>query len=578
VRRNVFIFLTGSIAVGGILSTLEPVFAQAPDLDAYARFALTREGNAAAGGKMFADQQKLACSKCHTVDGKGGKAGPDLFAIGDKFARRDLIEAVLRPSATIAVGYTTTIVTTKAGVEYTGIIKEANDAGIKLMGADGKLVAIAANEIKEQHGSATSLMPEGLHAGLSTKEFTDLVDYLANLKQPENSLVADRGMPAVIPTIAHPVVATPLFKENLTLPRGAAPTGLTAFYQVPGLTNVFLVLHQKGMIWLVEKSAAGEDKTDFLDVTGEVFSDRGPNGLLGLAFHPKFRENRKYYVHYEIFEAGKVVTILWEREFAPDFRHDSGRPARQLLRMTSVAEDHAGGCLQFGPDGYLYLAMGDTGPQQDPEGHGQNTAILLGKMLRLDVDHADGGNQYAIPSDNPFRDRPNFRPEIWAYGFREPWRFSFDPATGDLWLADVGQDRVEEVDIVRRGGNYGWNVFEAFEPFSNQYRKSGENYIPPLFAYRRKYGASVTGGFVYRADRSSSFYGVYICGDYVSKRIFGVAQEGGVLKSARVLGSIPQGLVSFGIDEAGNLYAVGYEGMVYKLDFSGSRYNETSPE
>jgi glucose/arabinose dehydrogenase len=203
---------------------------------------------------------------------------------------------------------------------------------------------------------------------------------------------------------------------------------------------------------------------------------------------------------------------------------------------------------------------------------------LLGKVLRLDVDHAEGGNPYAVPSDNPFRGKPGFRPEIWAYGFRNPWRFSFDRETGDLWLADVGQDRVEEVDIVRKGGNYGWNVFEAFEPFSNQYKRDGETYIPPLFAYRRKYGNSVTGGFVFRNDRTSSFYGVYICGDYVSKRIFGVAQEGGVLNSARVLGQIPQGLVSFGLDESGALYAVGYEGMVYKLDFSGSRYDETSPE
>jgi glucose/arabinose dehydrogenase len=300
--------------------------------------------------------------------------------------------------------------------------------------------------------------------------------------------------------------------------------------------------------------------------------------LLGLAFHPKFRENRKYYVHYEVLEQGKIVNVVGEREFAPDFRHDSGRPARELLRMTSVGEDHGGGCIQFGPDGYLYVGMGDTGPAQDPEGHAQNPALLLGKMLRIDVDRAEGGNAYAIPADNPFRGRSNYRPEIWAIGFREPWRFSFDAATGDLWLADLGQDRVEEVDIIRRGGNYGWNVYEAFEPFSNQYRRSDETYIPPLFSYGRKVGNAVAGGFVYRGDRGSSFYGVYICGDYVLKRIFGVAQEGGVLKSVRVLGGIPQGLVSFGTDEAGNLYAVGYEGMVYQLDFSGSRYDETSPE
>jgi glucose/arabinose dehydrogenase len=196
----------------------------------------------------------------------------------------------------------------------------------------------------------------------------------------------------------------------------------------------------------------------------------------------------------------------------------------------------------------------------------------------LDVDHAENGKGYAIPRDNPFVGRANVRPEIWAYGFRNPWRFSFDRLTGELWLADVGQDRVEEVDIVHSGQNYGWNVYEGFERFSNQYRREGEVFTPPVFAYKRKYGVSVTGGFVYRGDPRSSFYGVYIFGDYVSKRIFGVTQENGLLKTARQIGRIPQGLVSFCMDEPGNIYAVGFEGMVYRLDFSGSRFDEVKSE
>ena len=145
-------------------------------------------------------------------------------------------------------------------------------------------------------------------------------------------------------------------------------------------------------------------------------------------------------------------------------------------------------------------------------------------------------------------------------------------------LADVGQDRVEEVDIVHRGENYGWNVFEGFEPFSNQYRKEGRKFTPPVFAYKRKYGASVTGGFVYRGDKNSSFYGVYICGDYTSKKIFGLTQENGTLKSVRQIGSIPQGLDSFGTDEAGHIYVVGYEGMIYQMDFTTARFDEIKPE
>jgi glucose/arabinose dehydrogenase len=294
--------------------------------------------------------------------------------------------------------------------------------------------------------------------------------------------------------------------------------------------------------------------------------------LLDVAFHPKFRQNRKYYLFYQVFEEGKVATHIVEKQFDAGFKGDSGKPPRLLLKIASVAEDHSGGCLQFGPDGFLYLVMGDTGPHNDPNGHAQNLELLLGKLMRIDVDHEEAGQAYSIPKDNPFRGQAGARPEIWAYGLRNPWRFSFDRLTGDLWVADVGQDRVEEVDIVERGKNYGWNIYEGFEPFSNQYRKEGRTYTMPLFAYRRKYGASVTGGYVFRGDKNSSFYGVYICGDYVSKRIFGLTQENGSLKTARLLGVLPQALVSFSQDEAGNLYAIGYEGTIYQLDFTQSRF------
>ena len=551
---------------------------QAQNLDAYRNYALTHDGDATRGAAFFKDEQKLACAKCHTVDGNGSKAGPDLYAVGDKFGRADIIDAILRTSATIAIGYTTTIVETKAGVEYTGILKKSGPEGIEIMGADGKLVQVPAAEIKQQRGSSISLMPEGLQAGLSHQEFTDLLEYLVSLHQPESALASNHGMPAILPEIARSVTARPFFAEDLKGPPGKVMTGLTSMHQVPGQTNVFLVLHQKGMIWRMEKTAAGEEKSVFADLTQEVFSDRGPNGLLGMTFHPKFAQNRKYYLKYEVFEEGKVTTLVVEKQFAADFKQDSGLPPRRILVIKSVAEDHSGGCIDFGPDGFLYMAMGDTGPHKDPNGHAQNLGLLLGKMLRLDVDHAENGKGYAIPRDNPFVGRANVRPEIWAYGFRNPWRFSFDRLTGELWLADVGQDRVEEVDIVHSGQNYGWNVYEGFERFSNQYRREGEVFTPPVFAYKRKYGVSVTGGFVYRGDPRSSFYGVYIFGDYVSKRIFGVTQENGLLKTARQIGRIPQGLVSFCMDEPGNIYAVGFEGMVYRLDFSGSRFDEVKSE
>jgi len=557
------------------VSSLGQTADRSPNIDAYRKHALTREGDAARGAMIFADEQRAACSKCHSVNGSAGKAGPDLFAVGDKFGRRDLVDAVLMPSATISPGYGTVIVETKSGEEYQGVLKQATETGVQLMGADGHLVSISKSDIREQRGSTVSLMPDGLQAGLSRQEFTDLIEYLTRLQQPESALASNHGMPGVIPELARPVIARPFFSQELKLPRGNVQTGLTSFHQVPGFSNVFLVLHQQGLIWRMEKTATTEEKSVFADLTGQVFYERGPNGLLDVAFHPKFRENRKYYLKYQVFEEGTVATIVVEKTFAPDFKGDSGQPARRIIKFVSVAEDHSGGCLQFGPDGFLYIVMGDTGPHHDPNGHAQNLQLLLGKLLRIDVDRTEGDRAYAIPSDNPFVGRKDARPEIWAYGFRNPWRFCFDSLTGDLWLADVGQDRMEEVDIVRRGENHGWNVYEGFEPFSNQYRKEGRTFTPPVFAYKRKYGVSITGGDVYRADKQSSFYGVYVFGDYASKRIFGMTQENGSLKAVRQIGTLPQGLVSFGTDEAGRIYAVGYEGMIYQLDFSETRFDET---
>lgn len=568
-----------AIALLTLVAGTGPAEAQRPPgPEAHRREALTRGGDASRGARLFADTQRLACANCHSIDGTASKAGPDLQSIGDKFGRRDLVEAVLNPSATIAPGYGAVTVETKAGLQYQGVLKQSDARQIQIMGGDGRLVTIPKSDIESQSGSTVSLMPEALQTGLTPQEFADLIEYLTTLKQPESALASNRGMPRTIPVLARPVRVEPFFTQELRVPPAKVQTGLTGLYQVPGRTNVFLVLHQKGMIWKMEKTATGETKAVFADLTPEVFSERGPNGLLGMTFHPKFRQNRRYYLKYQVFEAGTVTTVIVERQFSPDFAGDSGSPGRRLIQIQSVAEDHSGGCVEFGPDGFLYFAMGDTGPHNDPNGHAQNMGLLLGKMMRIDVDHADPGKAYAVPRDNPFVGQTGIPPEIWASGFRNPWRFCFDPANGDLWLADVGQDRVEEVALVRRGENHGWSVYEGFEPFSNQYRREGRTFTPPVFAYGRKYGNSITGGYVYRADPRSSFNGVYLCGDYTSKRIFGVRQEKGALKDVRQIATVPQGLVSFGTDEAGNIYVVGFEGMVYRMDFTGARFDGETAE
>jgi glucose/arabinose dehydrogenase len=291
-----------------------------------------------------------------------------------------------------------------------------------------------------------------------------------------------------------------------------------------------------------------------------------------MALHPKFPENHKYYFAKHTVDRGQFSTIIAEGEASSDLQTDSGRPSRLILKWDEATGVHYGGGLAFGPDGYLYIGTGDSGPQEDPQGHAQNSSLLLGKMLRIDVDHFDSGKAYGIPSDNPFLGQAEFRPEIWAWGFREPWRFSFDPITGELWVGDVGQDRYEEVDVVRRGENYGWNVYEGFELFSNRFRRAGATYVAPVFAYGRKFGVSVTGGYVCRFGSGSSFDGVYVFGDFQSRRIFGLTQHNRGLSAIRQIGTAPQRVVSFGRDLNGGLYVVGYEGMLFRLIFEGTAF------
>lgn len=191
---------------------------------------------------------------------------------------------------------------------------------------------------------------------------------------------------------------------------------------------------------------------------------------MSLAFHPEFAKNRRYFLKmHGVRSDGRLCMNVVERRATDDGLRDAGGPSLLRMKIPVYSEIHNGGDLVFGPDGYLYLGMGDTGPQEDPLGHGQDLGVWWGKILRIDVDRVEGELPYAIPPDNPFRDRTGARPEIWTFGFREPWRMSFDRQTGDLWVRDVGQNRFEEVTIARAGENHGWNVFEGFQPHSDRF-------------------------------------------------------------------------------------------------------------
>jgi putative heme-binding domain-containing protein len=539
-------------------------------------FALRRDGNAVRGRAIF-QQERTGCVLCHTVDASQGKAGPDLATVGDALGRRELIDAVLEPNVAIAIGYDATIVETYSGEMAYGVVKSSNSSALELMGADGIRIRVERQAVKSITPSDRSLMPEGLQASLSPQEFTDLIEYLTSLKEPVSASAGIRGMPENILPLAKPIVVRPLLPEEMRFPAsvvrkpGDVRLGLVWLGAIPG-THALLAGHQSGSLWLLEEANGTWTKSLFADVSTELYSRTGPNGLVGVAFHPRFAQTRKYYLKHQVFEQGQITTTVVERIASGDLRRDSGQPSRRLLAIPCVTQNHTGGCIAFGPDGFLYIGMGDTGPQQDPNGHGQDLKLHLGKMLRIDVEHRDGALPYAIPADNPFRDRSDARPEIWALGFREPWRFSFDRTTGDLWVGDVGQDRVEEVAVVRRGENHGWNVFEGFEPFSQRRRLEKTTYIPPVFAYKRRFGNSVTGGFVYRGDRESSFYGVYVFGDYTSKKIFGLLQEDRQLVTVREIGLSPESIASFAEDATGNLFVVGYEGMIYRLDLQAGDF------
>ena len=572
-RPAIMVLLAWS-GITGTIQSAEPEVSQGsdaksssispPTFQQYRQFALLHEGVPSRGKQLFQDEANSACTKCHTVDGSAGKAGPDLFAIGDKFGRSDIIDSILHPSQTIAEGYAATTIETKGEEVYTGVIKRATADWIELMLGNGQLIRVATSDIARRNNSEISLMPEGLVSGLTLQQFTDLIEYLVSLKQAQSASLVENGMPSEIQSIRKPVRFEPF--PNATL-QFAHPVW---FGPIPGETNAFLVVeHETGNIWRLDCLGSRANKSLFVNLEPYL---KGTRGLLGMALHPNFHQNRKYYYAKHLVEDGRFATYIFEREAAADYKTDSGRPPRLILKLDEVTGVHYGGGLQFGPEGFLYVGMGDSGPQEDPQGHGQDTMLLLGKMLRIDVDRAGPGRPYAIPPDNPFVARMDVRPEIWAVGLREPWRFSFDSLTGELWVGDVGQDRYEEIDLVRRGENYGWNVYEGFEPFSNRYRKSGVSYVPPVFSYGRKFGVSVTGGFVYRADNHSPFYGVYIFGDFQSQRVWGLTQTQGKLRQIRQLGVAPQRVVSFGQDWRGTLYVVGYEGTIYRLDLEESAF------
>ena len=290
-------------------------------------------------------------------------------------------------------------------------------------------------------------------------------------------------------------------------------------------------------------------------------------GLLGLAFHPEFEKNGRLFLNYNPAD-GEKRTVVAEWVLSEPDKGGRATERRRVLEVAQPYPNHNAGQLAFGPDGYLYIGLGDGGWRADPEGHGQNRSTLLGSILRIDVDSEE--RPYAIPPDNPFVALADVRKEIWAYGARNPWRYSFDPH-GRLVVADVGQDSYEEIDLVSAGDNLGWNIREATHCFEPKTDCPTRDLVDPVHEYGRALGQSVTGGYVYTGEAIPELVGKYVFADFTSGRMWSLELPGPHLASqdlveARLLGQWSMLIATFGRDHAGELYVADYGGGgVYRL-------------
>lgn len=324
----------------------------------------------------------------------------------------------------------------------------------------------------------------------------------------------------------------------------------------PTDTTAAFVVEQGGFIrGLRAGKIAGKP---VIDLSGVVNSSGNETGLLGMALHPDFKKNGRVFLNYTT--AQRPRTVVSEFKMSTDGTLIRASE-RVVLEIAQPYSNHNGGDLKFGPDGYLYIGTGDGGSANDPQGHGQNLSSLLGKMLRIDIDKA---KPYAVPADNPKFTQANARPEVFAYGLRNPWRYSFDRATGQLWAGDVGQNAMEEIDIIEKGANYGWNRMEGTQCLRGK-PCDMSGLTMPVHVYPRPDGMSVTGGYVYRGTKIPALKGTYLFADYVSGNIWGLVRNGMNSSRSHLL-ETSLNISSFGEDPDGELYVVDHGGgAIYRI-------------
>ena len=343
----------------------------------------------------------------------------------------------------------------------------------------------------------------------------------------------------------------------------------TALVVRPGSPTLY-VAERAGRVRPVTITGAGDDRRydvgePVLDISDSVVVD-GERGLLDIEFSS---DGGTLYVHYSLAPGGEARVAAYT--MAGD-DVDTGS-YRELLTIEDPYANHNGGEMEIGPDGYLYIALGDGGGAGDPEGNGQDTQALLGKLLRIDPSRPSGDHAYGIPSDNPFADGEDGRPEVWLYGVRNPWRFSFDRATGDLWIGDVGQGQWEEVDLLPaaggggRGANLGWNEMEATHSYQGGSNPQGG--VLPVFEYSHDEGCAITGGVVYRGSAIPGLGGAYLFGDYCQGDVRALRVRDGEVSEERTFDAHVDQVVSFAEDADGEVYALSLQGGIYRLDAAG---------
>ena len=362
------------------------------------------------------------------------------------------------------------------------------------------------------------------------------------------------------PTLPKPIGAPPLETLRLdplwTEREFREPTNLTQMQD-----GQMLVTEQDGRIWAFDPAGAAiPPATEFLDITDRVSSRRSEEGLLGLALDPN--DAWRMYVYYSAADPRRSVVS----RFAISADGSGADPDSEtvILEVEQPFANHNGGQIAFGPDGYLYIGLGDGGAAGDPLGSGQDTSSLLGTILRIDVSRSARDRLYAIPPDNPFASGGG-RGEIWAYGLRNPWRFSFDRDAGELWAGDVGQNRWEEIDLIERGGNYGWNLLEGNHCFSAR-NCDPTGTVPPVWEYSLDgQPCSVIGGYVYRGSAIPWLQGVYVYGDFCSGEVFGLRYADGRVIEHERLADTGLRIMSFGEDIDGELYLLSQKSGIYRL-------------